>query len=71
MINVNNNKLTEEKETYEKNKQNLIRDDKGKFVLIKGKKIIGIFKYKIEAVNAGNRKFGAFQSFVKEIKEED
>lgn len=68
---MNKNILAEELETYEKNKQNLLRDSRGKYVLIKGKEIINVFDTQADAVKVGIDKFGNSPFLVKKIQEVD
>jgi len=68
---MNKNILAEELETYEKNKQNLLRDNRGKYVLIKGKEIINVFDTQADAVKVGIDKFGNSPFLVKKIQEVD
>jgi hypothetical protein len=56
-----------EKRTYEKNKNNLIGKSRGKHVLIKKDKIIGVFDTKLDAIRQGYEKFGNVPLFVKQI----
>lgn len=68
---MNKNILAEELETYEKNKQNLLRDNRGKYVLIKGKEVINVFDTQADAVKVGIDKFGNSPFLVKKIQEVD
>jgi len=62
-------KLTLELKTYEENKQNLLNSDRGKFVLIKGNMIIGIYDTYDDAIKVGIDKFGNKSFLVKQILE--
>ncbi len=61
--------LEEELKTYEENKQELLKKANGKYVLIKGDTIIGIFESENDAVRIGIEKFGNVSFLVKKIEE--
>ncbi len=61
------NVLAKELKTFESNKRKLLRKAKGKFVLIKGDKVLGIFADKNEAIDAGYRQLGYVPFLVKQI----
>lgn len=61
--------LSKEIETYKKNKQMLLKESSGKFVLIKGDKIINIFDTSNDAIKVGIDKFGNTPFLVKQILE--
>ena len=63
------NQLDQEMKTYETHKENLLAKSKGKFVLIKGDKILGIFENQVDAVNQGYKDLGVVPFLVKEIQE--
>ena len=63
--------LNKELETYEANKNGFLAKHKGKFVLIKGNKIVGVFDTSNDAVNRGYEEFGNTPFLVKEILEID
>lgn len=65
------NPLVKETETYQKNKEDLLRDNTGKFVLIKGDEIIGIYETRNDAIKIGIDKFGNSPFLVKKISEVD
>ena len=65
MVNV----LSKEIETYEKNKQRLLKESNGKFVLIKGEEIINVFDTSSDAIKVGIDKFGNTPFLVKQILE--
>jgi len=65
------NILSEETETYNKQKDSLLKTDSGKFVLIKGKKIIGIYDTKNDAIRIGIDKFDNSPFLVKKITEKE
>lgn len=61
--------LEQELKTYEKEKERLLSEAKGKFVLIKGDKIIGVYAAKEDALAEGYKRFGNTEFLVKEITE--
>jgi hypothetical protein len=61
--------LSKEIETYNKNKSSLLKTDSGKFVLIKGDKIIGLYDTKNDAIKIGIDKFDNTPFLVKKITE--
>ncbi len=61
--------LSEELETYNKNKAELLKESAGKYVLIKGKEIINIFDTQNDAIKVGIDKFGNTPFLVKKIEE--
>lgn len=63
------NILSKEIETYEKNKQKLLKESSGKFVLIKGEEIINVFDTSSDAIKVGIDKFGNTPFLVKQILE--
>ncbi len=60
-------KHKKELETYETHKKELIARHKGKFVLIKGGEVIGIFNTKTDAVFQGKKSFEKEYFLVKQI----
>jgi hypothetical protein len=66
---MNTNQLDQEMKTYEANKDDLLARAKGKFVLIKGDKILGIFESQVDAVNQGYKELGLVPFLVKEVQE--
>ena len=65
------NVLDEELRTYESHKAELLTTDKGKFVLIKRDKVVGIFVAEEDALDRGYREFGRPPFLVKQILEVD
>ena len=65
------NLLSEEIKTYIENKEVLLRDSSGKFVLIKEDKIIGVYDTRNDAIKVGIDKFGNQPFLVKKISEID
>jgi len=61
--------LEQELRTYEKEKARLLLEAKGKFVLIKGNEIIGVYAAKEDALIEGYKRFGNTEFLVKEITE--
>lgn len=62
-------KLNIEIKTYEKNKESLLKTDRGKFVLVKDNSIIGTYDTYDDAVKVGIDKFGNKPFLVKQILE--
>ena len=62
--------LDREFQTFQENKQNLVKNHKGKFVLIKDDEIIGIFENELDAVNQGNEQFKDSHFLVNEITDD-
>ncbi len=60
--------LNEEIKTYERNKDNLVKESNGKYVLIKGNEIIGIYDTQNDAIKVGIDKFGNTPFLVKKIE---
>jgi hypothetical protein len=60
--------LEKEKETYEKNKKQLLTSSAGKFVLIKEDKIIDIFESEKDAIKKGIELYGNQEFLVKKIE---
>ena len=61
--------LTKELATFEGNKEALISEHgEGKFVLIKGDQIVGIFEDQVEGALEGYKQFGHSPLLVKEIR---
>lgn len=63
------NILKKELETYEDSKASLLKSSRGKFVLIKEDKIIGIYDTYNDAIKIGIDKFGNKPYLVKRILE--
>jgi len=60
--------LGTELETYERNKEELLKKYSGKFVLIKDTRIIGAFESEKDAINTGIKMFGNTPFLVKKIE---
>lgn len=61
--------LKQELRIYEREKNNLLSEARGKFVLIKGDKVIGIYASQEDALAEGYKQFGNKEFLVKEISE--
>jgi hypothetical protein len=59
--------LEKEWETYERQRAHLLETHEGKFVLIHGGEVLGVFASRSEARRAGYRKLGKEPFFVQEI----
>ena len=59
--------LDREFQTFQENKPNLVKNHKGKFVLIKDDEIIGILENEMDAVKQGNQQFKDSHFLVNEI----
>ena len=62
--------LDREFQTFQEHKQNLVKNHKGKFVLIKDDEIIGIFENELDAVKQGNEQFKDSHFLVNEITDD-
>jgi hypothetical protein len=58
-----------EYKTYEKHQPELLSKAKGKYMLIKGDEILGIFPRQFAAINQGYKQLGRGPFFVKRIVE--
>ena len=59
--------LDTELETYAKNRDQLIGTSEGKFVLIRGDQVIGVYDSKMDAIAQGCQKFGNVPFLVKQV----
>jgi len=59
--------LAKEIKTYEKHRDDLLRNSEGKYVLIKADKVLGTFESKYDAIQEGYRRFGNVPFLVKRI----
>jgi len=59
--------LSTEIQTYEQQRDNLLRTSEGKFVLVRGNQVVGIFDSKMDAIAAGYHQFGNVPFLVKQI----
>jgi hypothetical protein len=64
-------KLQEELEFFERQRLELLERAPGKYVLIKGSEVIGIFDTEIEAARTGYRQIGNKPFLIKHIVEAD
>lgn len=61
--------LERELKTYETNRERLLKEAAGKFVLIKGEEIAGIFVNQEDALQEGYKHFGNTEFLIKKITE--
>lgn len=61
--------LDQELKTYEREKEKLLSEAGGKFVLIKESEILGVFASQEDALAEGYKKFGNEEFLVKEVIE--
>ncbi|MEW5936931.1 MAG: hypothetical protein AB1665_03815 [Candidatus Thermoplasmatota archaeon] len=61
--------LQKEVETYNAQKNELVGRSKGKFVLVKDDKVVGVFDTIIDAIRQGYERFGNVPFLVKQIVE--
>lgn len=59
--------LDAEIKTYERQRDNLLGTSEGKFVLIHGNQVVGIYDSKMDAITAGYQQFGNVPFLVKQI----
>ena len=59
--------LDAELQTYEKNRESLLGSADGKFVLIKGEQVIGVYESEMDAINQGYRQLGHVPFLVKQV----
>ncbi len=62
--------LDEERKLYKEKHDELVKTSFGKFVLIKGSEIIGVFNTIEEGISEGARRFGLQSFLVREIRQE-
>ena len=60
----------EELKTYQEHLEELLQTASGKFVLIKGKEIAGLYDDKIDALNEGYRRYRLQGFFVQRIQKD-
>ncbi len=63
--------LAEELKTYQAQKADLLRQSPGKFVLIKGDQIVGLYDQEEEAYREGYQRFRRAAFLVKQVQEQD
>ncbi|MBI5794383.1 hypothetical protein HZA87_04890 [Candidatus Uhrbacteria bacterium] len=59
--------LSQELTTYQSEKARLLAESNGKFVLVKGTDIIGVYVSQDDALQEGYRRFGNTEFLVKQI----
>lgn len=59
--------LDTEVETYERHRDHLLGSAEGKFVLIRGTEIVGVYDSKMDAIAQGYLRFGNVPFLVKQI----
>jgi hypothetical protein len=60
--------LGTEIQTYEQQRENLLGTSEGKFVLVHGTQVVGIFDSKMDAIAAGYQQFGNVPFLVKQVE---
>ena len=63
--------LEKELRTYDAKKAELLRSAGGKFVLIKGEELIGLYDTIEEALSAGAERYGLDAFLVREVRSEE
>ena len=63
--------LKEELETFEQHRDKLLKEHQGKFVLIKGRKVIDTFESERDALKEGYRRFGGKPFLIKQVLQFD
>jgi hypothetical protein len=63
--------MTRENAAYEKAREHLLRDHRGKFALIHGDEVVGVFATEYDAMLEGYRRFGPVQMLTVQIGNED
>ncbi len=61
--------LKKELRTYAAHKSELLRRVRGKYVLIKGSRIVGTFESELDAAHQGYERFGNVPFLVKQVME--
>ncbi|MBI4606448.1 MAG: hypothetical protein HY721_31165 [Planctomycetes bacterium] len=59
--------LDEEIKTYEQHRDELIGKAEGKFVLIRGGAVVGVYDSKMDAIRQGYQQFGNVPFLVKQV----
>ncbi len=59
--------LQDELATYDQHRDELLKQAAGKFVLVHGTAIAGVFESQMQAVNAGYERFGNVPFLVKQV----
>ena len=61
--------LETERRFFEANREQLMDENAGKFVLIKGRRVYGFYEAKFDAIDAGYERFGNVPFFVHKVTE--
>lgn len=61
--------LDSERRFFEANRERLMAEGAGKFVLLKGRKVYGFYDTKFDAIDAGYERFGNVPFFVHKVTE--
>jgi hypothetical protein len=67
MITAEADSLEKEVAFFEQHREDLVNQANGKFALVKGESLVGIFETQTEAIRAGYRNFGNQPFLVKQI----
>jgi hypothetical protein len=59
--------LDTELKTYEQNRERLLEESEGKYVLIHDNRILGTFESEMDAINAGYERLGNVPFLVKQV----
>jgi len=59
--------LEAELDTFQRNRERLLAMGEGKYVLIHGGEIVGVYESKMDAISQGYQKFGNIPFLVKQI----
>jgi hypothetical protein len=59
--------LDTELETYERNRERLLGEYEGKYVLIHGEEVVGAYDTELDAIRLGYQKFGNVPMLVKRV----
>ena len=63
--------MTREHAAYEKAREGLLRDHRGKFALVHEDELVGVFATEWDAMDEGYRRFGPVQMLIVQIGNED
>ena len=61
--------LEAERRFFEENRERLVSEGAGKFILIKGRRVHGFYETKFDAIDAGYERFGNVAFFVHRVTE--
>ena len=59
--------LEDELQTFQRNRDRLLATGEGKFVLIHGDEVVGVYESKMDAISQGYQRFGNTPFLVKQI----